>query len=363
MGKNQPKSLKPRDAIVRMEPYHPPTSGRGGKLRLDFNENTVGSLGKALAAVRKLSAADLAMYAEYDSALPEFARRFRVRPAEMTLTNGSDEAIQLIVNTYVNAGEKVLMLRPTYAMYRFYSQIAGAAIEEVDYGPDLSFPAHDLTRRLNRSTRAVLLANPNNPTGTSASNDQLRAILEAAPRAAVLVDEAYFEFSGQSVLRWIGKYPSLFVCRTFSKAYGLAALRIGCLFSHADNITAIRKGQSPYSVNMAGVAGALAALKDQDALQRSVAEVMESRRMLCDALDALSWNHFPSDANFVLVEFGSDAAAVCDLMSARKVLLRDRSYQIAGCVRITVGTISQTHRLIRELKKVTREVRAGAGKR
>ena len=363
MGKDQKKSLKPRDAIVRMKPYNPPTSGRGGKLRLDFNENTVGSLGKALAAVRKLSAADLSMYAEYESALPEFARHFRVRPTEMTLTNGSDEAIQLLVNTYVNEGEKILMLRPTYSMYRFYSQIAGAAIEEVDYGSDLSFPAHDLCRRLTRSTRAVLLANPNNPTGTSASNDQLRAILEAAPRAAVLVDEAYFEFSGQSVLRWIGKYPNLFVSRTFSKAYGLAALRIGCLFSQADNITAIRKGQSPYSVNMAGVAAALAALKDQDALQRSVAEVMESREILCKALDGMKWNYFTSDTNFVLVEFGTDAATVCELLSVRNVLVRDRSYEITGCVRITVGSISQTNRLIRELKKVTREVRVGAGNR
>src|SRR3990172_6806212 len=251
--------IKPRDAVLRMDPYRPPSSGRGGKMRLDFNENTVGCSSRVLERLKGIAADELAVYPEYAQALPKFAAHFGVRPEQMVLTNGTDEAIQLVVNTYVNAGDGVIALRPSYAMYRFYAQLAGARVVEVDYLPNLSFPAKELLGKINARTRAMFVANPNNPTGTSASPAQLKALLQAAPRAAVVVDEAYFEFSGKTVLPWIADYPNLFVSRTFSKAFGLAALRMGCLFSGGENIQAIRKGQSPYSVNTVAAVLGLAA--------------------------------------------------------------------------------------------------------
>jgi histidinol-phosphate aminotransferase len=273
----------------------------------------------------------------------------------MTLTNGTDEAIQLVVNTYVNAGDRVVILRPSYAMYRFYAQVMGAEVEEVSFGADLRFPASELARGINRRTRAVLLANPNNPTGGSASPEQLRALLEAAPHAAVLVDEAYYEFSGETVLPWIGKYANLFVSRTFSKAYGLAGLRVGCLFSGAENMAAIRKGQSPYSVNVAAVAAALAAVQDRRFVSRYAAEVLRARSFLCGELQRLGWKYFPSDANFVLVHFGEGATRIRRLLEKDNILVRDRSYEIAGCVRITVGTMSQTRTLVRVLRRAAKQ--------
>ena len=205
--------LQPRRAIARMTPYHPPSSGRGGKMRLDFNENTVGCSPRVVARLKKLTTADFAAYPEYEEALPALARFFKVKPDQLTLTNGTDEAIQLVVNTFVDPGDRVLILRPSYAMYRFYSQVMGAAVDEIDFRPDLSFPAHAIVKHLQtpagKRTRAVMIANPNNPTGTSASPEQLRAILRAAPQAAVLVDEAYFEFFGQTAIGWLAKYQKI----------------------------------------------------------------------------------------------------------------------------------------------------------
>ena len=343
--------LKPRDAILRMEPYRPPSSGRGGKMRLDFNENTVGCSAGVLKRLKRLRAEDLAVYPEYQEALPKLARYFRVTAEQMTLTNGTDEAIQLVVHTYVNPGDRVVVLRPSYAMYRFYAQAAGARVGEVDYLADLSFPGKKLLQTVSTRTRAVFVANPNNPTGTSASPEQLKALLRAAPQAAVLVDEAYFEFSGQTVLPWIEDYPNLFVSRTFSKAFGLAALRLGCLFSQEQNIQAVRRGQSPYSVNAVAVAAALEALRNPAYVKKYVSEVRQARQMLCDELDRQGLKYFPSQANFVLVDFEKAAQAVRERLGEQEILVRDRSYELPGCVRITVGTLAQTRKLIGVLRR------------
>ena len=348
--------LKPRQAILKMAPYRPPSSGRGGKMRLDFNENTVGCSPRALQQFRSLAADAFAVYPEYEAVRPRLARHFGVAPGELTLTNGTDEAIQLVVNTYVDPGDRVLLPRPTYAMYRFYAQVIGAEVIEVDYRANLRFPQRELMSKIDSRTKAVFIANPNNPTGSSASQAQLKALLRAAPRAAVMVDEAYYEFSGQTVLPWIARYPNLFVSRTFSKAFGLAGLRVGCLFSNERNIAAIRKGQSPYSVNVAAVSAAVSAVRDRAFIRTYVAGVRRARILLCEELTRLGWKHFPSDANFVLVDFGKHARRMCALLDESGILVRDRSYELPGCVRITVGTEAQTRRLLGLLRRATRSI-------
>ena len=321
-------------------------------MRLDFNENTVGCSPRGLRRLRTVTEADLSIYPEYELAMEQLSSHFQVRREQMALTNGTDEAIQLVVNTYVSEGDPVVLLRPAYAMYRFYSQIAGARIVEVDYLRDLSFPQEKLLRSVNTRTKAVFLANPNNPTGTLASPKQLKALLEAAPNAAVLVDEAYFEFCGQTALPWISRHRNLFVSRTFSKAFGLAALRAGCLFSHAGNIEMILKGQSPYSVNSVAVACVLEAIRDCAYVDKYVQSVHRARRMLCRELDRLGWKYFPSHANFVLVYLGLAAKLMRDQLQEHGVLVRDRSYELPGCVRITVGTVAQTRELIGLLRNL-----------
>lgn len=346
--------LEPRAAIRRMEPYSPPTAGRQGKLRLDFNENTLGCSPRVLEFLREhLSAEALAVYPEYAEARRELAAFFGVSPDELLLTNGTDEAIQLVVNTYVNAGDQVCLLKPSYAMYRFYAEAAGAELCEIPYrSGTLAFPLEELLAALCERTRAVLIANPNNPTGTGASVEALARVLERAPGAAVLVDEAYYEFSGVTLLPLVGRHANLFVSRTFSKVYGLAALRMGCLISQAANIAWVRKGQSPYSVNAVAALAARAAIRDQEYVRRYVAEALAARHLLASELDRLGIPYYPSQANFILMRAGDRTAEIRDRLREAGVLVRDRSYELPGCVRITVGTREQVRRLVAELEKI-----------
>ena len=346
--------LKPRPAVERMAPYVPPTGGRAGKLRLDFNENTVGCSPAVVQFLRdNLSAGTLAMYPEYEDARAELAAFFEVPVDEMLFTNGTDEAIQVLVNTYVGDGDDVVVLKPSYAMYRFYAEVAGASIREIPFRPgDLSFPAEELVAAIRPETKAILIANPNNPTGTGTTIKVIHELLNAAPQAAVLIDEAYFEFSGVTVLGKQKHHPNLFVSRTFSKTYGMAAMRFGCVFSQAANIRWLHKAQSPYSVNTLAALAARAAVRDREYVRNYVEEVIASRHLISSGFDRMGIRYFPSKANFVLFEAGDRAISIRDELRRRGVLVRDRSYEIAGSVRVTCGTREHAQRFLKELESI-----------
>ena len=347
------KALKPRLAVQKMAPYSPPTAGRAGKLRLDFNENTVGCSPRVIEALRRgVEAESLAVYPEYGEAKEAIARYFQVSPAQFVFTNGTDEAIQVFINTYVDAGQEAIVLKPAYAMYRFYAEVAGARVIEIPYGLDMEFPLDALLGAITKDTRAILLANPNNPTGTAVSLEGIARILRKARHAAVLIDEAYYEFSGITALPEIAAQPNLFVCRTFSKVFGMAAMRLGCLFSNEANVRFLHKAQSPYSVNMLAILAAQAAVEDVDYVRSYVAEALAARELLCLGLEKLGIAYIPSSANFVLGRFGERAIEVRDALRTRGILVRDRSYEAPGCVRITVGTRDQTRRMLAVLEEI-----------
>jgi histidinol-phosphate aminotransferase len=346
--------LQPRAAVERMAPYSPPTSGRAGKLRLDFNENTVGCSPRVIELLtQKLNAEALTIYPEYEVTRAALADYFQLPESQFLLSNGTDEAIQVLVNTYVDDGDEVIILHPSYAMYRFYSEVAGARIVSLDYRPaDLSFPIDELLAAITPRTRAILISNPNNPTGTAIGVGPIVQILEYAPHAAVLLDEAYYEFCGVTGLRLIEKYPNLFVSRTFSKAFGMAALRVGCLFSQPDNIRYAHKAQSPYSVNLLAAIAVRAAVEDTKYLNHYVEQALAARGDLFSGFAARGIDAYPSQANFVLFRAGERAVRVRDALRDRGVLVRDRSYEIAGCVRVTAGTPAQVERFFAALDEV-----------
>jgi histidinol-phosphate aminotransferase len=335
-----------------MAPYSPPSSGRAGKLRLDFNENTVGASPKVVEAIRRYLTADaLTVYPEYQETKPALAAFFGVAPEEFILTNGTDEAIQVLVNTYVDDEDEVLILHPSYAMYKFYSEVAGAQVRELSYRPaNLAFPLEELLAAITPRTRAVLISNPNNPTGTGIGLPEIERILTVAGEAAVLIDEAYFEFSRVTALPLLAKYPNLFVSRTFSKVYGMAALRVGCLFSQSGNVAYLHKAQSPYSVNMLAAVAARAAVADSENVKKYVEQVLSARELCYQGLERLGVPYFQSQANFVLFRAGARSVEIRDRLRERGVLVRDRSYEIEGCVRVTIGTPAQVNRFLTELE-------------
>jgi histidinol-phosphate aminotransferase len=347
-------SLSPRQAVLRMAPYSPPSGGRAGKLRLDFNENTVGCSPRVIEFLRtRLCEQQLSIYPEYTKAKPALAAFFKVSPDELLLTNGTDEAIQVLINTYIDDDAEVIIPRPSYAMYRFYAELAGAKINEVDYKPPaLAFPLAGLLDSVTPETRAILISNPNNPTGTSIDIPAIEQILERSPQVAVLIDEAYYEFCGVTALPLIRDYPNLFVSRTFSKVYGMAAMRVGCLFSQAANVQYMHKCQSPYSVNMLAALAAEAAIQDTEFVANYVKEALAARELLRGGLEKLGIEQAPSSANFILGYFGDRAIEVRDTLRDKAILVRDRSYEIPGGVRITAGTREQAQRVLDELERI-----------
>lgn len=348
--------LRPRSAVRTLPSYHPPLAGREG-LRLDFNENTVGCSPRVLERLRQLDLDQLGRYPEREPVEALVSARLGIAPEELLLTNGVDEAIHLLCETYLESGDEALIVVPTYSMYRIYMMATGAQLVSVRAGGDFQFPSDDVCRCIHSRTRLIAIANPNNPTGTVAPREDLLRIAQSAPGAAVLVDEAYFEFYGQSMLADMERVPNLFIARTFSKAYGLAGLRLGLLVGQAEQMRAVRRVSSPYNVNVASLVCLPEALADQAYLQNYVSEVRESRSMLERALDANRIQFWPSHANFVLARVGA-ASAFVEQMRRRGILVRDRSSDpgCEGCVRITVGPRAHADRLLVALHDALDEI-------
>jgi histidinol-phosphate aminotransferase len=337
-----------------MRAYNPPLEGRTQKLRLDFNENPIGCSPAVRRALAQLSAAEISAYPEQASVRRKMAKRFGASPEELLLTNGTDEALSLIVNTFVEPGSRVLFVEPTYAMYRFYSELAGAGIVAPRYTADMEFPWSEVLAALKRAPRVFFLPNPNSPTGNLLSQRELQRILKAARRTMVVIDEAYFEFSGVTVIPWIRSHRNLIVTRTFSKAAGLAGLRLGCIFVNRDLAASMRKAQSPYPVNAAALVAGEAALRDRAFIARTLRDVRQGKQDLEGGLAHLGIQYFPSGGNFLLVRFGARAKEIVAALDRKGILVRDRSGDFGGegYVRVTLGTLAQTRRLLRELKAI-----------
>lgn len=356
--------LSPREAVRTLPSYHPPLAGREG-LRLDFNENTVGCSPRVLERVRTLSLEELARYPEREPVEARVAKFLGITPSELLLTNGVDEAIHLLCETYLEPGNEALIVVPTYSMYRIYTMAAGAHLVSVPAAEDFTFPVDEVKKRITPRTRMIAIANPNNPTGSVVAAEQLLDLARSAPDAALLVDEAYFEFYGQTMLPRHREVPNLFVARTFSKAYGLAGLRVGALVGDQEQMRAVRRVASPYNTNAVALACLPTALADQGYIEQYVREVKESRARLERTLDASEIRFWRSEANFVLMRVGSTelAAALVEQMRRRGILVRDRSadHGCEGCVRITLGPREHADRLLVALQETLDELGVAQG--
>jgi len=334
---------QPRELIRRMKEYHPPLGDRSG-VRLDFNENTFACSPRVLEALGQISRAQLTMYPEREHVEALAAERLGLKAEQALLTNGVDEAIHVLCQTYLGAGDEMLLPVPTYSMYAVYASATEAKLVEVPAERGFRFPLHSLLNRITSATRLIAIANPNSPTGQAVDREEILKVVEAAPQAMVLVDEAYFHFCGQTVMDLVGRIPNVIVARTFSKVYGLAGLRLGLLAGDQSAMKWLRRVISPYSVNSLALACLPAALDDQAYLDWYVGEVLAARDEFTTALTRMGVRYWPSQANFVLTRIGPKHAAFAAAMRARGVLVRDRSSDPGcdGCVRITIGTREHT---------------------
>lgn len=343
--------IRPRKTVEEMPRYDPPLEGRRDKLRLDFNENTQGPSPKALEVLRNATPEMLSTYPEYADAYGFFARHWGVDISNILATNGTDEAIRIIFNTFINEGDVVVLPAPSYALFELESVLFGADIRRVYYNDDLSFPVERMAEAA-KGAKLVVVVNPNNPTGTSVPQDAIARI--ASEAELVLVDEAYSEFNKTTALPLLEEMKNIILTRTFSKAFGLAGLRLGFAISSPEIISTLKKVASPYSVNTLALACAMATLKDNDYIARYVDEVIEARAELIEGLKEMGFDVFDSEANFVVCRIGKDAGAYAAALREQGILVRDRSSYplLEGCIRMGVGTRDQVRTLLDALKGI-----------
>ncbi len=344
--------LPVRNAILRRQTYEAPAEGRLHKVRLDFNENTSGCGRAVLRALKTLRPQQLAMYPEYAKPTHRIAAHFGVMEEELLLANGGDDALRVFFDAFVEPDSSILICEPTFPMYRYYAEISGAHIETVRYGVEMEFPLDDFISAMRKTPRVVFIANPNNPTGTLLQPEAIEKILRAATDTAVVIDEAYAEFSGITVLPLIRKHPQLFVTRTFSKAAGLAGLRLGAVMACRESLTYLRRAMPPFPVNIAALVAAEAAVNDRATMRKYVTQTKQVRRWFADELQRLGVKTYPTAGNFLLADFGPRGPALFAKLAAQGILLRERSKDIGpGFVRITIGTESEMRLLLKTIRK------------
>jgi histidinol-phosphate aminotransferase len=350
----------PRARVQAMKEYHPPLGNRDA-LRLDFNENTLACSPKVREVLGRISAGSLTRYPEREPVEALVASYLGLAAPQVALTNGVDEAIHVLFETFLEVGDELLLPVPTYAMYEIYASSTDARVVPVLAADNLKFPFERLLAAITPQTKIISIANPNSPSGSAATRAQLLEIATRAPHAVLLVDEAYFHFHGETLIDLIGTVPNLMVARTFSKAYGLAGLRLGLLAGPEETMRWVRRVLSPYSVNALALACLPPALEDTAYLDWYVGEILAARTEFEGALDKAGVRRWPSCANFILIEIGAHHAEFVRLMSASGVLVRDRSND-PGCdgrVRITIGTREQMRQAVVALNEAIDALQIG----
>ena len=352
----------PRARVQAMKEYHPPLGCRDA-LRLDFNENTLACSPKVREVLGKISTGSLTRYPEREPVEAIVSAQLGVRAEQLALPNGVDEAIHVLFETFLEADDELLLPVPTYTMYEVYASATDARVVAVQAADELQFPFERLLAAITSRTKIIAIANPNSPSGSVATRAQLLEIASRAPHAVVLVDEAYFHFFGETLMNLVGAVPNLVVARTFSKAYGLAGLRLGLLAGPVELMRWVRRVLSPYSVNSLALACLPAALEDTAYLNWYVDEVLAARTEFEAAVDAAGIRRWPSRANFILVDIGAGHGEFVERMRAAGVLVRDRSSD-PGCdgrVRITIGTREQMLQAVPAMNEAVAALKIGRG--
>ncbi len=275
-------------------------------------------------------------------------------PADHILvTNGSDDALDLICKTYLNPGDRVLSPYPTYTHFLLFAKSRGAVIDKLHFNDPFAADMEELIAQVTDQTKIVYVVNPNNPTGQLFTNEEIEKLAQSAPHAVILVDEAYAEFAGVSAVDLVGGYENIIVTRSFSKAYGLAGLRVGYLVTQPYTSRQLGRLYNPKSVNQLAQVAAGAVLEDMDYYRRYIDEVGESKELLARWCEHNGLDFRNTPANFVMIRV-ERVKDVVEALAEAGVYVRDRSSfpQLEGCFRLNVGTVEQTSRIIRRFERV-----------
>ena len=324
-------------------------------IKLASNENPLGPGKKALAAIQA-ALPQLALYPDGSgyNLKTALAVKFAVDTEQVTLGNGSNEILELVARAFLTPGLEVVFSQHAFAVYPIVTQAVGATavvVPALNFGHDLDAMRQSVTEK----TRLVFIANPNNPTGTLLDQADLERFLEALPETCLcLLDEAYFEFVDNrgriDSISWLEKYPNLIITRTFSKAYGLAGLRIGYSFSSPEIADILNRVRQPFNNNMLALVAAEAALGDAEHLQTTLEVNRAGMRQLTEGFKNLGLAWIPSSGNFVAVDLNEPAQPIYESLLRKGVIVRPvANYEMPNHLRITIGTSEENQFFLQAL--------------
>ncbi|USE37784.1 histidinol-phosphate transaminase [Endozoicomonas sp. SCSIO W0465] len=341
--------------IIQMIAYVPPLEGRNPHhhLLLDFNERTrpVSEHVKQ-ALINYISEDRLQVYPSYGDLTRKIADYAGINEPQVMITNGSDQGIDIIIRAACTEGDEIIIPVPTFAMYHQCARIAKLNVVEPEYTRETGFPVSALLDAITPKTRLIVIANPNNPSGTRIHRNDILTIARSAPDIALLVDECYFEYSQETVADAVMEYPNILITRTFSKTWGLPSIRLGYVISHPDNIRALLNIRGPYDVNQFAAVAISAALDHPEYTHQYVREVMEESKPLFEQfLDQQAIPYWPSSANFIWA-FPDNPDVIEQHLRRHGILVRPRSDQSGHKgLRITLGDIAQTRQLVDRIQE------------
>ena len=336
--------------ITAMNAYKPPLEGRDPHehLLLDFNERTLPvSPAVKQAMIDYIQADRLQCYPAYGNITDLIAEYCHVSPQQLMITNGSDQGIELIIRSSCREGDEVIIPGPSFAMYHQVAKVENLNIIEPSYTKESGFPKQDVLAAITDKTRVIVIANPNNPSGTVIPRQDILDIAQAAPNAAILIDECYFEYTKETVADVVEQYPNLLITRTFSKTWGLPSVRLGYIISHPDNITALLNVRGPYDINQLAIVAIEAALNNPEYTMEYVKEVMEvSKPMFEDFLNQQGIDYWPSVANFIWT-FPENPQTLEKHLRENGILVRPKADESGKLgLRVNLGNKTQTEQLI-----------------
>lgn len=342
----------PRKSIQNAKGYDIPLYLGDYRLKLDSNENVMGPSPAVIEAIRNITEDKIKFYPAYGELLEKLASHNKTCLNCILPTNGADEAISCIINAFLEPDETILTVTPTFPMSKIYATALGCNYKEVPYTQQWVFPTDELIQHIDNSTKLIIITTPNNPTGEAITEDSLLKIIQAAGDRLILIDETYCNYAEKSFIGLLNEYPNILITRSMSKDFALAGLRFGYIIASEENIGHIKKVISPYSVNNLAITAACAALDDIEHLNKAVAEVKESRKILSEGLRHYAEKVYRSDANFLLVDFGERAEFIYKklLKSSIKVKNFGKTPKMENCLRIGVPSVKDTQYILDALK-------------
>ncbi|EKE02749.1 MAG: histidinol-phosphate transaminase [uncultured bacterium] len=340
--------LQPKKTLLDSQGYEPPLYPDNCLMKLDLNENIIGPSLRVIEALKNISKEDIRFYPAYGELINKLAEYNNI-PAEMILpTNGADEAIKYIFDTFMASGDTVLTVTPTFSMPQIYANTAGCNYQEVKYKEKWVFPVADFINKINEKTRLIIITTPNSPTGDAISRDNLLKIINTAPNSIILIDETYSTYAKETFVDLACQYNNVIITRSMSKDFALAGLRLGYIITNKQNINYLKRAISPYSVNTLAAKAGIAALEDIEHIVSVKKQIQESKYLLSNGLKDIAKAVYPSEGNFLLADFGEKADFIYKrlLNSGIKVKYFKNNPDIKNCFRITLPAPEQAQILL-----------------